>query len=92
MGIADSVIWLFMVLIVVGTACLAWWIVRPKQVVVRAPQPAPPVRPAAAVSAPGYLPRWDGTRRWSVREEKNAWDSAFRSTGERARRAGGLQE
>ena len=47
-----------------------------------APRPAPRAIEVAAwqpVAAPGYLRKWDGTRKWSVREEKKAWDSAFHS-------------
>lgn len=77
----DWVIWLLVMLIFYAMAWLSWRIIRPKPAKT-APPPArtvKPAPPAAVVSAPGYLPRWDGTRKWSVREEKKAWDSAFHS-------------
>lgn len=86
MAMVDVFIWLFVILLLVGMMWLIRVIVRwtppsarPAPVrlppPVRQPEPVRQAPPPAA--APGYLPKWDGTRRWAAREDKAAWDGAF---------------
>jgi len=49
----------------------------------RVEQPLPRAKPRGPDTA-GYWQKWDGTYKWVVAQDKNAWDREFKAAEERA--------
>jgi hypothetical protein len=88
---AIAYLWyLILALIIAGLLVLLVWsvMVHAKRI---QPGPAPvterargPKRTPEPAPAPAYWKKWDGTRKWTVAQDKDEWDRAFLDTAGRA--------
>lgn len=88
-------LWYFIVALIITSLLvfLAWYVmVHAKRI---QPGPAPVMEPSPELArrpkrkpepapAPVYWKKWNGTRKWTVAQDKDAWDRAFLDTVGRA--------